>query len=164
VRRRRFLAHLAAWGAALALPRAWADPRPIDDRIDVCPYCTMKVIDARFAAQVETAGGRTLTYDAIECLLDHAAGHGPPPPDVADAWLADRVASARDDATWLAVDAAVLLHHPRLRTPMGGGLAAFPDADAAAAFADANRLDDARTLTWDAARSEANDRPWVPPW
>jgi copper chaperone NosL len=125
----------------------------------------MPVIDGRFAAQGVTEGGRTLTYDAIECLLDHEAGYGPPPPMMTERWLADRAASERDIAAWLAAESeATLLHHPRLRTPMGGGLAAFRSATEAQAFADANRLSDAVTLSWAEARDLASERPWVPAW
>ena len=162
--RRRFLTFALAAGAAAALPGRWAraDPRALRVGVDTCPYCSMPVIDGRFAAQAVLSGGRVLTYDAIECLLDHLAGHGPPPPDAAEAWLADRVASGRETVAWLAAEEAVLLHHPRLRTPMGGGLAAFAQAAEARAFAEANRLDGAETLSWDDAR--AVTAPWVPPY
>ncbi len=164
--RRRFLTVAAALGGTLLLPARWAlaDPRALRPGVDTCPYCSMPVIDGRFAAQAVTEGGRALSYDAIECLLDHLAGHGPPPPVVAETWLADRQASGRETVAWLATGEAVLLHHPRLRTPMGGGLAAFATAEAAAAFAAANRLDGAETLSWDAAQSRAAERPWVPPY
>jgi copper chaperone NosL len=164
VDRRRFLTLGLAAGAATALPGgwAWADPRALRIGVDTCPYCSMAVIDGRFAAQAVLSGGRTLTYDAIECLLDHLAGHGPPPPDAAEAWLADRVASGREAVTWLNAEAALLLHHPRLRTPMGGGLAAFASTADARAFAETNRLDGAETLSWDEARTVSE--PWVPPY
>jgi copper chaperone NosL len=164
VDRRRFLSVALAAGAAAALPGgwAWADPRALRVGVDTCPYCSMAVIDGRFAAQAVLSGGRVLTYDAIECLLDHLAGHGPPPPDAAEAWLADRVASARETVAWLAAEEALLLHHPRLRTPMGGGLAAFASPADARAFAEANRLDGAETLSWDEARTVRD--PWVPPY
>lgn len=162
--RRRFVAHGLAVGAALAFPAAFADPRELKPGVDACPFCNMPVIDGRFAAQGVTEGGRVLTYDAIECLLDHEAGHGPPPPTLRERWLSDRVASGRTTVAWLAADAAVLLHHPRLRTPMGGGLAAFATAAEAQTFASSNRLSDAAILDWSEATALAAQRPWVPPW
>lgn len=162
--RRRFLARGLAACAALALPVAFADPRELKPGVDVCPYCTMAVIDGRFAAQGVSEGGRVLTYDAIECLLDHEAGHGPPPPTLRERWLSDRLASGRTSVAWLAADDAVLLHHPRLRTPMGGGLAAFVTASEAETFAASNRLSDAAILSWSEATALAAQRPWVPPW
>lgn len=162
--RRRFLARGLALGAALATGRALADPRALNVGVDACPYCNMPVIDGRFAAEGISEGGRTLVYDAIECLLDHEAGHGPPAPQLRERWLADRTASSRMTVAWLDAQEAVLLHHPRLRTPMGGGLAAFGTEADALAFADANRLSDARLLGWDEAAAEASALPWVPPW
>lgn len=164
--RRRFLTAAVALGAAALLPgrRAWAEPQALRPGVDTCPYCSMPVIDGRFAAQGVTEGGRVLSYDAIECLLDHLAGHGPPAPTLRETWLADRAASGRDAVAWLAAEEATLLHHPRLRTPMGGGLAAFASEDEALAFAEANRLTDAATLRWAAARERAAQRPWVPPY
>lgn len=162
--RRRFLARGIALGTALAVSGAWADPRALDVGVDTCPFCNMSVIDGRFAAEAVTEGGRTLVYDAIECLLDHEAGYGPPAPPVTERWLADRTASSRTNVTWLDTQQAVLLYHPRLRTPMGGGLAAFASADEALAFADTNRLSDPRLLSWEEAAAEAIERPWVPPW
>ncbi|MDZ7706847.1 MAG: hypothetical protein U5J97_02930 [Trueperaceae bacterium] len=162
--RRRFLTRGLAACAALTLPAAFADPRELNVGVDACPYCNMPVIDGRFAAQGVSEGGRVLTYDAIECLLDHEAGHGPPPPALRERWLSDRVASGRTSVAWLAADAAVLLHHPRLRTPMGGGLAAFATASEAQTFGASNRLSDAAILDWSEATALAAQRPWVPPW
>ena len=165
VDRRRFLVRGVTLLAGVALPAAWAEPRDVRSGVDVCPFCNMPVIDGRFAAQAVTEGGRVLTYDAIECLLDHEAGYGPPPPVLVERWLADRAASGREDVAWLAAEEeATLLHHPRLRTPMGGGLAAFASVEEALAFAEANRLTDPLTLSWLEARALADERAWVPPW
>lgn len=162
--RRSFLILSAKALTAMLLP--WqlgrAAPRATVYGVDVCPYCSMTVADLRFTAQVVTPTGLVHNYDAIECLADHLAGHGPTPPEVAEAYLADRGASSREEVSYLAADEAVLLHHPRLRTPMGGGLAAFVEPEAASAFAAANRLADARVLTWQQVLEEAADRPWVP--
>jgi len=148
-------------GRAAAQP---ADPEPREVAIgdDRCPACGMAVIDARFAAQARTEGGRTLVYDAIECLADHLNGHAGPVPIVVAAWLADRVDSTQAVARWWPAEAATLLHHPRLRTPMGGGLAAFGDEPEALAFAEAQRLAVPSVLTWDEVLELGIPRPWVP--
>lgn len=139
-----------------------AAPRPTEYGVAVCPYCSMTVVDLRFAAQVITPTGQVHSYDAIECLADHLVGHGPKPPEVAGSYLANYHASTREEVSYLAVEEAVVLHHPRLRSPMGGGLAAFETAEEAAAFAVANRLTDAATLTWDGVLALGGERPWVP--
>lgn len=139
-----------------------ATPRPLRPADDRCPACGMAVMDARYAAQALTLGGRTLVYDAIECLADHLNGHAGSPTTVAFAWLADRAASEPTVAVWLAADRATVLHHPRLRTPMGGGLAAFEDAVSAHTFADEQRLDGAESVSWDEVLDRGAARPWVP--
>ena len=162
--RRQFLKWSAKAVAVAALPLhlVRAAPRPTTYGVDVCPYCSMTVVDLRFAAQVVTPTGLVHSYDSIECLADHLAGRGPTPPAVAEAYLADRAASTREEVNYLPVEEAVVLYHPRLRTPMGGGLAAFVSAEAATEFADANRIADARILTWEAVLQEATQRQWVP--
>ena len=157
-----FALGIAAGGGAARAQANVAPPRPVARADDRCPACGMAVIDARFAAQARDPGGRTLVYDAIECLADHRNGHAGPVPGDGPAWLADRVASSAAATVWLPADAAVVLHHPRLRTPMGGGLAAFGDVAAAVGFAGANALADATTYAWSEVLALGVDRPWVP--
>jgi copper chaperone NosL len=154
------VAVLASGGAAAQ--HDGAPPRPVARAEDRCPACGMAVIDARFAAQARDPGGRTLVYDAIECLADHRNGHAGPVPGDGPAWLADRDASSAAEAVWLRVADAVVLHHPRLRTPMGGGLAAFADVPAALAFAEAHALADATAYAWADVMALGAPRPWVP--
>src|SRR5690606_10671637 len=87
---------------------------------------------------------------------------GPPPPEAAETYLADVTTSSLDGADYLTADDAVLLYHPRLRTPMGGGLAAFADAAATEAYAAQRRLQDAEVLTWAEVLARGADDPWVP--
>lgn len=162
--RRQFLrlSGKAVLVAALPWQLGRAQPRPTQFGVDVCPYCSMTVSDLRFAAQVVTPTGLIHNYDAIECLADHLNGHGPQPPTVEEVYLADYPASTRDDVSYLSAAAAVVLFHPRLRTPMGGGLAAFPDEVAATSFAQSARLSNAELLTWEQVLSRGEERPWVP--
>lgn len=157
--RRTFLALLLK---GLVAGWAIAQPRPLQAGVDRCPYCNMTVIDGRFAAQLITPLGRHYHYDAIECLVDHLNGHGPPVPEVAGLYAADFARSTVSDAHYLAVAALLFLHHPRIRTPMGGGLVAFSEKAAAERFSAERRLRDVRTLNWDALLSEGAARPWVP--
>jgi copper chaperone NosL len=162
LRRLAAFAGLLLFGARAAAQPAAPEARPVAIGDDRCPACGMAVVDARFAAQARTEGGRTLVYDAIECLADHLNAHAGPVPAVAAAWLADRVASTQEVSAWWPADEATLLHHPRLRTPMGGGLAAFGDTAAALAFAEAQRLAEPAVLTWEEVLELGIPRPWVP--
>jgi len=155
---------VAAWaglGTAAAQGAPGPSPRPVQRADDRCPACGMAVMDARFAAQAVTDGGRTLMYDAVECLADHHNGHAGPVPTVAVEWLADRSTSRADGAVWCSAPDATVLFHPRLRTPMGGGLVAFETTAAAWAFAEANGLADGTLLTWAEVLEQGVDRPWV---
>lgn len=137
-------------------------PGPVQVGTDRCPYCSMSVIDARFAAQQVTVTGRVHVYDAIECLVDHVAGHGGPALAAGWCYVADHAASTRDGARLLSVFDATILHHRRLRTPMGGGLVAFDGAAAAAAFLAERGLEGVETWPWDALVLRSTERPWVP--
>ena len=137
-------------------------PGPVDVGNDRCPYCSMSVIDVRFAAQQVTVSGRVHVYDAIECLVDHLAGHGGPALTAGWCFVADHAASSRAQASLVSVHDATILHHARLRTPMGGGLVAFADEPAAADFVRERGLADARVWRWDALVDRAREEPWVP--
>jgi hypothetical protein len=75
-------------------------PGPVVVGTDRCPYCSMSVIDARFAAQQVTVSGRVHVYDAIECLVDHLAGHGGPALAAGWCFVADHAASTRTRRAW----------------------------------------------------------------
>jgi copper chaperone NosL len=154
-------APVAAWAGLGTAAAQGASPRAVQRADDRCPACGMAVMDARFAAQAVTDGGRVLMYDAVECLADHRNGHAGPVPTIEVEWLADRGASAPDEAVWRDAEASTVLYHPRLRTPMGGGLAAFDTAAAAWAFAQASSLADPTLLSWAEVLEQGVDRPWV---
>lgn len=180
--RRRLLRRLAAvFAAAAAAPvlgplaaaqpiaasdaarrDAGPDPRPVDVGVDRCPYCSMSVVDARFAAQQVTATGRVHVYDAIECLVDHLAGHAGPPLAAGWCYLSDHAHSSRGEARFIGVHAATVLHHARFRTPMGGGLVAFADAADAAAYVAERGVGEAEAWDWDALVERSREQPWVP--
>jgi copper chaperone NosL len=153
-------------GSVSAEDAARRDDDPGPGRVDVgtdrCPYCSMSVIDARFAAQQVTVNGRVHVYDAIECLVDHLAGHGGPALAAGWCFVADHAASTRTTASLVSVHAATILHHARLRTPMGGGLVGFGDEATAADFVRERGLSDVRAWSWDALVARSRERPWVP--
>jgi copper chaperone NosL len=156
-------APVAAWAGlgTAAAQGASPTPRAVQRADDRCPACGMAVMDARFAAQALTDGGRVLVYDAVECLADHRNGHAGPVPTLVVEWLADRQDSRADEAVWRRAEESTVLYHPRLRTPMGGGLVAFETTEAAWAFAQAGGLADGTLLSWAEVLEQGVDRPWV---
>jgi copper chaperone NosL len=166
MRRRAFLKIL------FALPlgtRAWAAPRPVRVGVDLCPYCNMLVLDARYAAQMVTTTGKVYSYDAIECLVDHLNGLSKPHlgwsgPKVTpkELYAPDFLESTREKAALYPVNRMVFLHHERIRTPMGGGLLAFRKREEAEAYAKDRDLKGALFLSWEELLRRGKERPWVP--
>jgi copper chaperone NosL len=96
-----------------------------------CARCGMLVSELGGAAAYRATTGKVRAYDDLACLLaDREAGVGA---DVEPAaiWVYDQ----RDGRPLRATEAAFVLSR-HLRTPMGGGFAAFGDLAAAAAFRD----------------------------
>lgn len=124
---------LALLGAAAVLPAGCdgeAIPAVAFDH-DACDWCRMTISDRRHAAVARTAGGRTVRFDAIECLAAWTAAQSDPP---RGAWVTARGASA----PMLAVADARFVRDANAGTPMAAGWVALATGSA---------LDGAR---WDA--------------
>lgn len=79
-----------------------------------CEECRMIVSDRRFGALVVTEHGRTLTFDAIECLRNFSARTGSPA--ARETWVVD----ASVPGTLLALESATVVESDSaLRPPMG---------------------------------------------
>ena len=112
---------------------------------DICAFCRMAVSERRFAAQVVTVGGRAEFYDDIGCLVDWLAENGQP--EGAGIFVVDFTTGR-----WLTATGAGYVRSPRLPTPMGHGLAAFADREAAQA---ATRELGGEVVGWDDLVAEA---------
>jgi copper chaperone NosL len=91
---------------------------------DVCDHCGMIISEARFAAGYITAEGETRRFDDIGNMVAYHLEMGE---NVAVFWVHDY-----ETAVWLPADEATLAYVEGLITPMGSGLVAFADPDAAA--------------------------------
>jgi copper chaperone NosL len=125
LRVRRFV--LGVLLAPLALLACGVEPGPVHVGSDECAHCSMMISDRRFAAQVLNTKGRAWKFDSIECLRGFLATGELQPADIHSAWVADSDAPEQ----WLRADDARFLHSAGVRSPMGGGLAAYADAAAA---------------------------------
>jgi copper chaperone NosL len=130
--------------APLLLTACAAGPEPLHVGTEECAHCSMVISDRRYAAQLVTAKGRSHKFDSIECmtrfLQDGAIAAG----DTRSLWVMDVTGEAED---WLAVADAQFVHSAALRTPMGGGLAAYASGERARD--DAAALN-GHLLDWDA--------------
>ncbi len=157
--RRALLKAFTFW----SLTRAWATPRPLRVGVDVCPYCHMTILDARYAAQMVTTTGKVYFYDDIGCLLDHLLGYGGPPAKPKELYVADFAQSTRKGPRWLPAAQAVYLYGERIRTPMGTGLLAFAGrSDLEAYLKEKPQHLDSEVLTWQALLARGRRQPWVP--
>lgn len=46
-------------------------PKPIAYGSDGCHFCSMTIVDKQHAAQFMTKKGRSYTFDAAECMINH---------------------------------------------------------------------------------------------
>lgn len=113
--------------AATLLSACASGPQTVHIGSDTCAHCSMVISDDRFAAQLQTSRGRTYTFDSIECLASFARANPAVMNSARGAW----VSLLDAPGSWIAVEDAAFLRSEELRTPMGGGLAAFVSEDAA---------------------------------
>ena len=99
-------------------------PEIVVDRT-ACAQCGMLVSELAFAAAYRVPGRPARAFDDIGCLLD-ALAQEPQRTDV-QLWFRDAA-----DAQRIEGRQATFVQSPELRTPMGGGIAAYRDRDAAA--------------------------------
>lgn len=139
--------------AAAALAACTVAPQPLRLGLDECERCRMTVSDARFAGQLLTRQGRSFTFDSVECLAGYLNEGRIAEEVLHSAWVMD---FSRPDR-WLRAEEAVFVLGGELRSPMGVGLTAHHDREAAAAF---QRLNGGDLLDWDGVRTHVA-RVWA---
>ena len=125
------LAVVALVGAVVFLwPHAAAGPEPIQYGRDACAHCRMTLSQPGFGGEIRDRDGRLTKYDDVGCLL-HAifAAHR----EVPEAWVEDH-----DGGGFVPLLTAHLVRAEDASTPMGSGIVAFADGDAAGRFATAH--------------------------
>jgi len=123
------LAVAAAVAAVVFLwPGPGTGPEPIAYGRDTCAACRMILSRPGFAGEMRDRRGGLTRYDDVGCLVRAVgAARGAR----AEAWVEDH-----DGGGWVPLHAARLVRAGRADTPMGSGLVAFADADAARRFAE----------------------------
>jgi len=105
-------------------------PEPIAYGRDVCAHCRMHLGRPGFAGELREAGGALRKFDDIGCLLrgiveTHA--------EASAAWVEDHAGGG-----FVALPTAHLVRAAAAGTPMGYGLVAFREDDAARAYSEAH--------------------------
>jgi copper chaperone NosL len=90
---------------------------------EACAFCRMIISDERFAAARVSTSGEVLKFDDVGCLLRHEADD---PQPAAAYWVHNF-----RGPDWLNAREAVYVPSGRVASPMGYGLVAVPNAQAA---------------------------------
>lgn len=144
------------------LQPALAAARPLRVGVDVCPYCNMTILDARYAAQLISTTGKVHLYDDLGCMLDHLLGYGGPRVASREVYVADYAASQRSEPRFLPAESAFFLYHERIRTPMGVGLLAFGSQAALEGYLRQQPQYQGSRLRWDELLARGRKQAWVP--
>jgi len=119
-------------------------PKPIMYGNENCEYCSMTIMDDKYASEIITTKGKVYTYDSIECMLRSLEFYA----DDAESIL---VMDFKNPGTFIDAKAAVFLISPELPSPMGANLTAFKSAE------DATESGFKGTLyTWETIRLHIN--------
>jgi copper chaperone NosL len=99
-------------------------PKPVDiDPDDMCAFCRMAISQKQFAAEIIDGKGSAQKFDDIGCMLRYREHQKTTPAAVFVVDYRTR--------KWLDGASAYFIRSDRLQTPMGGGIAAFANADSA---------------------------------
>ena len=101
-------------------------PQPVDiEPGDMCSRCRMAISEKRFAAEFIDSEGEIRKFDDLGCLLGFQKAVPNPRSDL-ETFVMDF-----HTRTWIKAREAYFLQSALLKTPMGGGIAAWGDRAAA---------------------------------
>ncbi len=101
-------------------------PADIHYGSDECVQCKMMITDNRFAAQIITETGKSVKFDAIECMAAYSGEHKS---ELGEArfWISD----FSDPGTWVDVQQATIIRSEVINSPMGASLLAIGNEETA---------------------------------
>lgn len=91
-----------------------------------CEHCHMMIHDLRFHAQISNAKGKVRHFDSVECALAYKKEK---PADVAALYVTDFLHAGQFLSLSGHGEPAVLVQSAKIKSPMGGGIAAVRSAD-----------------------------------
>lgn len=95
-------------------------PAEIHYGSDECAHCKMIIADSRFVAQMVTKTGKSIKFDAIECMARYAGDHKTEL-ESAKLWLGN----FDNPGEWIALENAYIIQSRVINSPMGESLLAF---------------------------------------
>lgn len=105
-----------------------SEPQPIEFGKDNCEFCKMTIIDKKFGAELINSKGKTLKFDAIECMMSYYKINADFNPEK---YL---VVDYEKNVGLIDGEQAFFLQGGNVRSPMGGNIAAFSTREAAERF------------------------------
>lgn len=115
---------LSFWG--LLISSCSQKPADIHYGSDECLHCKMMIQDNRFAAQIVTETGKSLKFDAIECMAAYTESHKSEL-EGARFWFSD----FSNPSQWVDLDQAMIIQSEMIKSPMGASLLAVGSNDTA---------------------------------
>jgi copper chaperone NosL len=104
-------------------------PEPLHLGAEECAHCRMVITEPQFAAQALNARGKAFKFDAVECLAGWVLAEEIPAAEIHSLWVAD----FRNPERWVPVEEARFVRTDAVHTPMGMGVIALLDSEAARA-------------------------------
>jgi copper chaperone NosL len=99
------------------------DISPLEYGKDQCDHCRMTLTDRKYGAEIITKKGKTIKFDAVECMLKYLKEKKTDETDI-EKYL---VVNLTDPGVLTEAVNAVYLISPELRSPMGENISSFAD-------------------------------------
>ena len=113
-------------GVLILMVACSQEPAEIHYGSDECAYCRMMISDAQFASQMVSETGKTIKFDAIECMAAYTKENrsefeGP------KLWVSD----FNNPGNWIEVGNGAIVQSEVINSPMGASLLAFDSEESA---------------------------------
>ena len=99
------------------------DISPLEYGKDQCDHCRMTLTDRKYGAEIITKKGKTIKFDAAECMLNYLKEKKIDESDI-EKYL---VINLSDPGALIYAISADYLISPELRSPMGENISSFAD-------------------------------------
>lgn len=98
---------------------------------DQCDHCRMTLTDKKYGAEIFTVKGKTIKFDAAECMLNYLKEKKTDDKEV-EKYL---VVNLTDPGVLIEAVKATFLISPKLRSPMGEDISSFAEKSTADKYA-----------------------------